>query len=160
MDESREQDESPALPRDTGRGRRILVNAKQIHDTYSRPYMTQRRVAKQQAVSQATIFRRLRVASVDPQPKHLPLPAVVQGRADAVNIAAVELRILAMVASGFSNAAIGTVIRKSTQWVAGKLEEIYPALGAIDRPSAVRRCYEYGLLESSAVQADQPEVSQ
>src|SRR5213593_727975 len=89
MDESREQDESPALPRDTGRGRRILVNAKQIHDTYSRPYMTQRRVAKQQAVSQATIFRRLRVASVDPQPKHLPLPAVVQGRADAVNIAAV-----------------------------------------------------------------------
>lgn len=141
-------DRKPALP--TPRtSRRIEFDVKQMHKDFvagvRRPAL-----AKKYGVSVATINRRLKVANTDAGLTYLPPPLVHYERADQLNVGWREMAILSRISQGFTNKAIGDALGLTEGQVANQLKEIFPALGAIDRATAMRQCYEMGLLSRPA----------
>lgn len=142
----RKRTPAPPTPRTS---RRIEFDVKQMHKDFvagvSRPAL-----AKKYGVSVATINRRLKVANTDAGLTFLPPPRVHYERADQLNIGRSEMAILSRIAQGFTNKAIGDALGFNEGQVANHLKEIFPALGAIDRATAMRQCYEMGLLSRPA----------
>lgn len=105
-----------------------------------------RRLAIEHGVSEATICFYLKLnADWFPVPP-LRRPRVNFKRGAEFNLSKQDVKLLGLVSCGSSNDEIAKELPMSSARVAWRLRFLYPSIGAVDRASAMRRCYELGIL--------------